>query len=115
MGVGFKALQHRLGVCCHLRGSLQQGSTLGFEAIHQAADTFFVGAKGTLNGGHFFVDDVFKCCGALQCVFNTTDQHINFLAHTLGNRGQAFSGNVLWVDQAHGLLHQNFGGVAQLL
>ena len=108
-------MQHGLGISSHHVGGLLQGGALGFKSVHKAADAVFVGAEGTFNGGDFLVDDFFKCGGALKSMFNAAHQKINFLTHSLRNRGEAVSGNVLRADQAHGLMHHYFRCLAQLL
>jgi hypothetical protein len=61
------------------------------------------------------VNDFFQNCGALNGMFNTAYEKINFRAHRLGNGGEAFGCDVLRPDQAHGRLHENFRDLAQLL
>jgi hypothetical protein len=92
-----------------------QGVALALKAFEHQADAFFVGAEGTLDVGHFLVNDAFQLGGALHRVLNATNQLVDFAAHHLRDRREAFGGNVLRADKAHCGLHERLRDVVHLV
>ena len=114
LGVGLKPGEQRIGVVVDDQAGLVQGGALVLDAGDQRADALLVAAEGALDRGDFLVDDFLQHGGALHGMLDAADQQIDFRTHRLGNGGQAFGGDILGADQAHGRLHQHFRHMAEL-
>ena len=94
---------------------LVQRLALGFEPGDQVANPFLVASERTFDGGHLLVHELFELGRTRDGLLDAVDQEIDFLAHRLSHRRQAFGRDVLRPDEAHRRLHERFRNLAQLL
>ena len=114
LGIGLEPGQQRIGVVVDDEGRLVQRRALVLDAGDEGADALLVAAEGALDGGDFLVDDFFQNRGALHGMLDAADQQVDFGAHGLRDGGEAFGGDVLRADEAHGRLVEGFRHLAHV-